>query len=159
LYLFEINMADYFVHLSQAQHNEQLAIKLVQEPPFHDWGITAAFYAAIHYLECWLFNRREKHTETSIPVRRDGKLSCTPHAWRERIVGRQLNKYAFISFRKLRDTSETARYLSLYRIEVGRPPQWLDKPASQYFRPEDAKNMVEKDLATLRNELKITRST
>jgi len=151
-------MADYSVHLSQAQHNEQLAIKLVQEPPFHDWGITAAFYSAIHYLECWLFNRREKHTETNVPVGPDGKLRYTYHAWRERIVERQLNRNAFISFRKLRDNSETARYLSLYRIEAGRRFQWLDRPASQYFRPEDAKSMVEKDLAVLRKELKITGS-
>lgn len=151
-------MADYHVHLSQAQHNEQLANKLVQEPPFHDWGITAAFYAAIHYLECWLFNRKEKHTETSIPVGSDNKFRYTPHAWRERIVEIELTRNAFKSFRKLRSASETARYLSFYRIGTGRMPQWLSMPASQYFSPKNAKRLVDKDLVTLRNELKIPRS-
>lgn len=85
-------MANYRVHLSQAKHNEDVARKLVNEPPNHDWGITAAFYSAIHYLECWLFNRKEKHTETSIPVGEDGKFKYTPHAWREKIVERNLSK-------------------------------------------------------------------
>ena len=148
-------MADYIVHLSQAKHNEEVANRLVQEPPYHDWGITAVFYAAIHYLECWLFNRPEKHTETNIPVGPDGRLKYTPHAWRERIVERELSKNAFKSFRKSRDASETARYLSLYRIGRRRVPQWLDKPAPDYFRPEDARNMVEKGLTTIKGELRV----
>jgi len=148
-------MADYFVHLSQAKHNEEVANHLVKNPPFHDWGITAAFYAAIHFLECWLFNKPEKHTETSIPIGEDGRLQYTPHAWRERILERELSKKAFIGFRKLRDASETARYLSLYRVAPGRMPQWVDKPAPDYFKPEDARSMVEKDLTSLRNELGI----
>lgn len=148
-------MADYNVHLSQAKHNEEVANKLVNEPPYHDWGITAGFYAAIHYLECWLFDKKEKHTETSIPVDPDGKLLYTAHAWREQIIQKRLSKDAFKSFRKLRDASETARYLSLYRIGAGRSPNWLDKPASDYFKPEDAKTLVEKDLNTFKNELGI----
>ncbi len=93
-------MADYTVHLSQAEHNEEVANRLVKEPPYHDWGITAAFYSAIHYLECWLFNRPEEHTETGIPVNPDGKLLYTAHAWREKIIEEKLNKDAFKSFRK-----------------------------------------------------------
>jgi len=148
-------MADYTVHLSQAEHNEEVAMRLVQEPPYHDWGITAAFYAAIHYLECWLFNRKEKHTETSIPVGDDGKFLYTPHAWREKIVERELSRGAFKSFRKLREASETARYLSLYRIGRGRKPYWIDSPAPEYFSLEDAKSMVTNALSALRKELKI----
>jgi len=143
-------MADYNVHLSQAKHNEEMANKLAQDPPYHDWGITAAFYSAIHYLECWLFYRKEKHTETSIPLDKDGKFLHTPHAWRERLVERQLNRKAFLSFRKLRDASETARYLNLFPRKA---PPWLDKPASDYFSPEDAKKMVGESLAILKNEL------
>lgn len=153
-------MADYKVHLSQAKHNEEVARKLVKEPPYHDWGITAAFYSAIHYLECWLFNREEKHTETSIPVGEDGRFLSTPHAWREKIVERDLRRRAFKSFRKLRDASETARYLSLYRVH--RPSRvrprtrgWIDRPAPDYFNPEDARNLVEKSLENLKIELGI----
>ena len=153
MHLCGISMADYDVHLSQAKHNEEVVNKLIQDPPYHDWGITAAFYAAIHYLECWLFNRQEKHTETSIPVGQDGRYLYTAHAWREKIVESQLSKDAFKSFRKLRDASETARYLSLYRIGPGRKPYWLDKPASDYFVYEDAKKMVRESLIALKNEL------
>lgn len=149
-------MADYTVHLSQAKHNEDVANRLVQEPPFHDWGITVAFYAAIHYLECWLFNKPERHTETSIPRGPDGKLQFTPHAWREKLVERYLSKGAFKSYRKLRDSSETARYLSFYRIGQERAGRWLNEPASDYFRPEDANDMVKKDLINIKNELRIS---
>jgi hypothetical protein len=91
VYFLKIEMADYDIHLSQAKHNEEVAKKLVKEPPCHDWGITAAFYAAIHYFECWLFNRAEKHTETSIPVGEDRKFLYTPHAWREKLVETNLS--------------------------------------------------------------------
>jgi len=149
-------VADYIVHLSQAEHNEEVANKLVKEPPYHDWGITAAFYSAIHYLEGWLFNRPERHTETSIPVGQDGKFLYTPHAWREKIIEKELSKDTFKSFRKLRDASETARYLNLYRIsprQITQLTPWIDKPASDYFRPEDAETIVGKDLAILKREV------
>ena len=151
----EVNMADYRVHLSQAKHNEEVASKLVNEPPYHDWGITAGFYSAIHYFECWLFNREEKHTETSIPIGEDGKFLYTPHAWREKIIEKSLSKEAFKSFRKLRDASETARYLSLYRASPGVQPAWIDKPASEYFSQDDAKSLVEKSLKIFKSELGI----
>jgi hypothetical protein len=155
MYLYEVNMADYKIHLSQAKHNEEVALKLVKEPPYHDWGITAAFYSAIHYFECWLFNREEKHTEISIPFGEDGKFLYTPHAWREKLVERYLSKEAFKSFRKLRDASETARYLSFYRVHTGKTPSWLDRPAPEYFSQYDAKNLVEKSLKTFKIEIGI----
>ena len=149
-------MADYSVHLSQAKHNEELAKKLILEPPFHDWGITAAFYASIHYIESWLFKRPEKHTETSIPVGTDGRHKMSPHTWREKIAEKYFTKEAWKSFRKLRDASETARYLSLSRISPRREPQWTDKPASQFFSPDDAKRLVQTDLTVIRPDLKVT---
>lgn len=144
-------MADKSVHLSQAKHNEETANKLANEPPYHDWGITAAFYAAIHYLEFWLFFRKEKHTETSIPIYPDGKWQFSPHAWREKIAERNFTKKAFNGFRELREASETARYLSLYR----NPPPWLSTPATDHFKPEDAQDMVKECLDTLKKELNI----
>ena len=149
-------MADYPVHLSQANHNEELAKKLIQEPPFHDWGITAAFYASIHYIECWLFNRPEKHSETSIPLGSDGKLLYSAHTWREKIAEKNFSKETFKSFRKLRDASETARYLSQY---VGprerRELRWF-QPAPQHFSTDDAKTLDETDLTVIKNDLKIS---
>lgn len=55
----------------------------------------------------------------------------------------------------MRDESKTARYLSLYRLGPGRKPPWLNKPAPHHFLPKDAKEMVDKDLRSLRNELNI----
>lgn len=146
-------MADRQVHLSQAEHNKELAKKLINDPPYHDWGITASFYSAIHYFECWLYDKDEKHTETSIPVGRDGKFKMSPHAWRENLIGRFLSEEAFKKFRKLRDASETARYLTLCRIGSEKDSQWLDGLASEYFPPEEAKKLVERDLEAFLSEL------
>ena len=147
-------MADYVIHVLQAEHNEKTAKKFAFSPPHHDWGITAAFYSAIHYFESWLFYTKYKHTETSIPIDNKGKLKYTAHAWREKIVTDEFTRKSFKAFRKLRDASETARYLSFSR--VGRSNiSWLDKPASQYFKPQDAQKIIEKDLQILKKELKI----
>lgn len=148
-------MAGSIVHLSQAKHNEEVATKLAQDPPYHDWGITAAFYAAIHYLEYWLFYREEKHTETSIPLNADGQFKYTSHVWREKIAEKKLSKGGFINFRKLRNASQTARYLSISRYNPGKEPQWLNKQASDFFTPDDARNLVEKSLQPLKIEFGI----
>lgn len=147
-------MADYHVHLAQAEHNRQLAEKLLGEPLYHDWAITAAFYAAVHYFEQWLFSEPEKHTETSIPVDTKGRLRYTAHAWREKIIQNKLSKDAFRSFRKLRDASETARYLSLARISPRGTPDWIPAPACQYFSLEYAKELVVKELSDFRESLR-----
>ncbi|MBW1614814.1 MAG: hypothetical protein DRP15_03015 [Candidatus Aenigmatarchaeota archaeon] len=147
-------MADYPIHIAQAEHNEEAAKKLAFDPPYHDWGITAAFYSAIHYFESWLFYKGERHTETSIPSDEEGKLKFTAHGWREKIIVNKLTRAGFKAFRKLRDSSETARYLSLARLGT-KSIEWLDRPASQYFKPQHAQKMVEKDLQTLKKELKI----
>jgi len=144
-------MADDVTHLSQAKHNEDLANKLVSKKPFHDWGITAAFYASIHYFEYYLFKTQKKHTETDIPSNRNGENRCTPHAWREKLAFKMLSRPAFISFRDLKDASETARYLSLCRD----PAMWTDSPASEHFKLQDAKDLVEKDLLEVKKDLKI----
>lgn len=150
-------MADFGVHLSQAKHNQELANKLINEPPYHDWGITAAFYSAIHYFECWLYKNEKdpakKHTETSIPVRMDGKLRCSPHAWRETLIEDNLSKRAYKAFRFLRTSSETARYLSLHNIGQSGNKKWLSTPASEYFSKDDAKRLVFNDLKNFIEEL------
>lgn len=109
-------MADYVIHVLQAEHNEKTAKKLAFNPPCHDWGITAAFYSAIHYFESWLFHTKHKHTETSILIDNEGKLKYTPHAWREKIVTDEFTRRGFKAFRKLREASGIARYLSFSRI-------------------------------------------
>src|SRR2546428_4691471 len=102
-------MAAASVHLSQAEHNREVARHLLDTPPRHDWAITAAFYSAIHYFESWLFDQPEAHTETSIPTGSDGRLRYTAHAWREQLVRTKLSKDSFKSYQQLHHASETAR--------------------------------------------------
>lgn len=147
-------MADILIHISQAKHNKETAFKLVNEPPYHDWGITAGFYSAIHYFEAWLFNKPEKHCETSIPTDSNGEFKYTAHTWREKIIQR-FPRDQFNAFRKLRNASETARYLSFSRLRPGQSPNWLPTPATQYFKDTDAKRMIAEDLKLFRRELKI----
>ena len=145
-------MAHPQLHIEQARHNEEVANELVQNPPNHDWGITAAFYAAVHYVESWLFNKPEKHTETSVPIA-GGKLQCSVHAWRLRIVERYLSKAAFNSYQELKAASESARYLSLSKPGIFHIP--LSILASEYFHANDAQDMVKDNLETLKKELGI----
>ena len=42
-------------HLRQAEHNRVLIETLdPKDPRFLDWIVTAAFYAAVHFIEAWL---------------------------------------------------------------------------------------------------------
>jgi len=141
-------MPDFKIHLSQAKHNEEAAKKLVNEPPYHDWGITAAFYSAIHYFEFWLFNQPEKHTETSIPLDQNGKPKCSLHSWREHLIQVKLNKKAFLSYRKLRNESNISRYLSSKN-------SMINKTAFDYHTPDDAKNLLNNELITFKKSIGI----
>lgn len=145
-------MADYKVHISQARHNEETAIKLVQEPHHHDWGITATFYAAIHYFEYWLcINKigKEQHTETSIRIISDkGKPSL--HNWRAILVRKNVPT-AYRNYRYLRNSSQIARYLTI----PGSASQWISVSAPEYFSLEKVKSMIANDLAILKKELRI----
>ena len=136
-------MAAKEVHVAQARHNEELAAKLVDDPPFHDWGVTAAFYAAIHFVEAWLFDRPERHTETSIPTDDEGNAKHTAHVWREKLVEARLGQQAFSAFRKLHISSECARYLSLHRGPAGQEPEWLISPASVYISQQEARKLLQ----------------
>lgn len=152
-------MAGPEVHRSQAEHNKATAKKLLEQQPHHDWAITAAFYAAIHYFECWLFKKYGEHTETTIPINPDGKLEYTAHGWREQLIKTHLSRKAFTSFRKLRSASETARYLSLSRLSPRSSPDWIRSPASEYFSVEQARELVEEVLCRFVEELGIDPSS
>ena len=145
-------MAEFFVHLSQARHNESLAEYLLDKP-YYDWAITACFYSAIHYFEARLFikysENDKKHSETSIPLDEKGEWKYTPHRWRERLVHDNFSQSTWISFRNLREKSELARYLSYYpkRLKV----IFKDIPSYEIFQPRNAQHSVKKDLQVMAN--------
>jgi hypothetical protein len=133
-------MADFQVHLSQAKHNESLANYLVDKP-YYDWVITACFYSAIHYFEARLFAMmaevNNKHSDTSVPLDSEGKQKYSIHRWREELVQNHFPQLIWRSYRKLKENSELARYLTNPSC------QELDKPAYSYFQPNDSKKSIE----------------
>lgn len=82
------------VHLAQATSNEALATRLLG--PHLDWSVTAAFYAALHYVEVWRFTTPSPHS--------------FDHADRANYLRVNLVT-AFISYRYLEERSKIARYL------------------------------------------------
>jgi len=147
-------MAKNLVHLSQANHNEQAAKSFLQDTPYHDWAITAAFYASIHFFEWFLTFKKYQHSETSIPTNSDGKFFYTVHAWREKLIKELINdQYAFKAFRKLRIASEHVRYLSLLQPSLSFQP--LDKPAFEFYDLEDASALINNNLAIIKKALQV----
>jgi len=140
-------MANSSVHLSQARHNEEVADRLISDPPYHDWAITAGFYAAIHYFESWLFNKPEQHSETSRPKNPNGSLPSV-HAWRLHLIQQKLTPEAFKSYEKLKVSSENARYLDF-------PNALANFTAFDYFTPTEAEKLVRKNLGVFKGELNI----
>jgi hypothetical protein len=145
------------VHKAQAQHNERLALDLLERPPFHDWAITAAFYAAVHYAEWSFYLRETHHTETSIPLGSDGRFTLSPHQWRERLLHRQLDKQSFMDYRQLKQSSETARYLSLSRPGGSSSEEaFAEHPASECLDLDCAREMVTVRLSRVKAALGVT---
>lgn len=134
------------VHLAQAKHNEDVADLLVEAGSTHDWAITAAYYAAIHYVESWLYDfmkpEDKKHTETSVPLRENKEPKHSMHNWRQIIVEDNLAEETAQSLRKLKITSDQARYLCIQRKGPGGKPVWTCVTADEYFKPEHARNIV-----------------
>ena len=148
-------MAHRDIHLEQARHNESCAaFLLASAKPFHDWGVTAAFYSAVHLYEGWLYDQApdqsKKHTETSIPRSSAGEQQSTPHAWRESKI-RSIGKEAFKSYRHLKVASETARYLSI----PGHVPGYAQQIAPLQISIIDAKAYIEQDLPAFKAALKL----
>lgn len=142
-------MAEFSIHIVQAEHNKSL-VKYLLNGPYYDWAITACFYSAIHYFEARLFllfsNRADKHSDTSIPLDNLGNLKYSNHTWREILIQKHLRN-VYRSYRKLKENSETARYLTL---SSGAHIQ----PSYNYFQVQDAKNSL-KILESLEEGLNI----
>ena len=115
-------MSGHIVHILQAQHNEELARKLVEDGyQFKDWAVTALFYAAVHYFEALLhqeppftypgISRRIFHSEASIPTYGDSaRHRYSHHGWREQLIRRNCDRSTVTAYRELRDASQIARY-------------------------------------------------
>lgn len=144
-------MADFQVHIAQAEHNENLA-KYLLPSEYFDWSITGCFYSAIHFFEASLFLRsKERHSEISIPVDPDGKNECSPHTWRSRLIQRKYSKDVWRCFRSLKEASETARYLS----NSSGPVVFRTTPSYSVLSRDNATFALETELATIKAGLNI----
>jgi uncharacterized protein (UPF0332 family) len=144
-------MAEFLVHISQAEHNESLANYLIGiDKPYHDWVITICFYSAIHYFEAWLFitntDSNKKHSDTSMLQ----DYNKSHHSWREDLIHKN-RPTVWKSFRKLRTQSEIARYLNSSYSPISPEQQ---KPSYEYFQPENSRTLLE-SLKNIKADLKI----
>jgi len=97
-------MADFTSHRSQAIHNEAAARAML--PAFHDWAVTATFYAALHYYECWLFSRPNKTAEfAALPQ------NPSPHSVRMNYIQKYMAS-GYKSYSFLYQRSRMVRYLA-----------------------------------------------
>jgi hypothetical protein len=80
-------------HLARAEHHRDIAQLLVSpqasqlspEPPT-DWAVVAAFYAAVHYVNAWLWETRQfrpgTHADRTAAVRAEPPLRPAAQAYR-----------------------------------------------------------------------------
>ena len=87
-------------HLKKAHHNEAFIESFeVADTPFLDWIVTAAFYAAVHYIEAYLASH-DSHSQHHRA--RDSELVRDPGL-----------KQIHSVYRQLKDDSTNARYVDL----------------------------------------------
>jgi len=119
-------MANSTDHISQAKHNTECARRFLSG--CRDWAITAAFYAAIHYVEAGLEQRSNLHSVGHTD--RLKKLST-------------INKSCIRYYRNLEVACRRVRYLD--------PNSAGD--ALTYYLPKDAAAFIDIDLMNVKQEL------
>lgn len=83
-------------HIAKAENNELLADQL--QNPFWDWGVTAVFYTAVHYVEAYFASR--------VPARH-----LPNHTIRDNYIHHDKKLHVIHGdYRQLYDDSRAARY-------------------------------------------------
>jgi hypothetical protein len=131
-------------HVAQARHNTSLAEDLAHDMVYKDWIVTAAFYAAVHYVEAMFYRERQWHTEKD-------RGGIPAHQWRvERLeamtVGGKIPHRCWLIYKNLQQASNQARYLELWETRGG-------KTAADYFSEQTTRAFLTQDLETLKSEL------
>lgn len=141
-------MPSFSDHIAQATHNEDFALFLKGNLQYKDWLITVCYYASLHYIEAKFAGMSDiQHSTLNIPKNPViGKDKYSVHSWRNQLIKKHLPSQVFICYRKLEENSQTARYLDINR----------SGSASSYFTDQDALHMFDKDLQTIKQELKLS---
>lgn len=97
-------------HLETAVRNRDIAMALIDpsfsiavQPPPLEWVVVVAFYAAVHYVNAYLWQRQ--------------RYEPHDHAARENAVARAAEiRTVYESYARLRGFAYRARYVPLFRI-------------------------------------------
>jgi len=140
-------MPSYPDHIAQATHNEDFGLFLKGNLKYKDWLITVCYYAALHYIEAKFATMPHiQHSTFNIPKDHvTSKDKYSVHSWRNYLIKNNLPPQVFICYRKLESNSQTARYLDINRSGL----------ATSYFTDIDSLNTFDKDLQTIKQELKL----
>jgi len=118
---------------------------LLEELEYKEWVVTVTFYSGVHCAEAsFAQDSKIQHSETSMPHGYKGSI----HSWREDLVHNYFPS-AFNAFRKLRNSSIIARYLSHSSIPS------LSTPVEDFFSDEDVNNFINRDLDKIKRKLGI----
>lgn len=134
----------------QASRNKRLAQQLISdlghpESSFKEWAVVTTFYTAVHLVEADLTTDAAiGHSETSRPT----KFRASIHEWRDNLV-MQKHRAIWVNFRKLRNESNVARYLSTSGGPIG-------QPVEDYFSESDVVAFMTNDLTRIELELGIS---
>lgn len=108
-------------HLQKARHNDAfLATFDLAASPYLDWAVTAAFYAALHYLRALM----AKNFYTNVSHYGDMDTAFNRLALLKR------NPAVYDDYRSLKDESWSARY----NMWVPRPPDVVDLRDNELHR-------------------------
>ena len=140
-------MPSYSDHIAQATHNEEFSLFLKGNLKYKDWLITVCYYASLHYVEAKFASMPSiQHSTLNIPKDPNtGRDKYSVHGWRNQLIKKLLPSQVFICYRKLQGNSQTARYLDVNK----------SGPASSFFTEQDAVDMFDKNLQTIKTELKL----
>ncbi|MGI6162747.1 MAG: hypothetical protein ACOYEQ_02315 [Bacillota bacterium] len=127
-------MADVRSHLSQAEHNRELANRLISDAKlvYRDWAVITAFYSALHYVEA-----------------EGAKGGCHLHSHQDRLDHVRHEFYSYFpiirAFEALHRASFMLRYLEYQNNEYQPCGQWMDD--------QDVKDHVLIDLEDIRKHV------
>lgn len=99
-------MASYNDHLTQVRKNLLFLEKINKLCPEHiDWQITTCFYVAVHMVDAHIASTANLHYRTHKEV----EIALNPFP--ENSNPAQINKTAWLAYKKLRNLSRKSRYL------------------------------------------------
>jgi len=105
--------------INHAEHNKSVCDHLIENTEFHDWVITTAFYAAIHFLRHYLFPLEEggKTFNTFDDYCGSNKIYRNKHSQMRKLVEEHAHHTIASTYNQMLDICWSARY-SQYKFSA-----------------------------------------